>query len=121
MYYALRFLIVAGLALAAFESARLAWADAWFRTGSAKGVERAISIAPTPENLAARALQMEYEGLDSRAVLERAASLAPLSAGPRIQLGLNAEIRGDRVTAERWLLEAARVDRTFEPRWALAN
>ncbi|HEX5430865.1 MAG TPA: hypothetical protein VFW83_02785, partial [Bryobacteraceae bacterium] len=44
-----------------------------------------------------------------------------LSSAPRIRLGLDAEARGDIKTAEQWLLDAARVDRQYEPAWTLAN
>ncbi len=47
------------------------------------------------EYLALRALQLDYDGADSTALLERAAELSPLSSAPRIRLGLAAEIRGD--------------------------
>jgi hypothetical protein len=68
-----------------------------------------------------RALQMDYDGADSTALLERAARVNPVSSSPRIRLGLAAESRGDYSGAEKWLLEAARVDHQFEPRWTLAN
>lgn len=38
-----------------------------------------------------------------------------------MRLGLMAELRGDPMQAERWLLEAFSVDRQFETRWTLAN
>lgn len=64
---------------------------------------------------------MDYDGENPTALLERAARVNPLSSAPRIRLGLAAEARGDFSGAEKWLLEAARVDRQFEPRWTLAN
>jgi hypothetical protein len=73
------------------------------------------------EYFALRALQLDYDGTDSTAVLEREAALSPMSSAPRIRLGLAAEIHGDNATAERWLLDAASIDRQFEPRWTLAN
>ncbi len=83
---------------------------------------RAIEIMPrNTEYLALRALELDYDGADSMPVLKRIASLNPLASAPRIQLGLAAEIHGDPDSAERWLLDAARVDRQFEPRWTLAN
>ena len=68
-----------------------------------------------------RALQLDYDGADATPLLERAAALNPMSSTPRIRLGLAAEIRGDTASAEKWLLDAARIDRQFEPRWTLAN
>ena len=63
-----------------------------------------------------RAQQMDYDGENSTALLERAARVSPLSSAPRIRLGLAAEARGDFSGAEKWLLEAASMDRQFEPR-----
>jgi len=85
-------------------------------------VARALEILPNRTGyLLLRALQMDYDGADSTALLVRAARLNPLSSAPRIRLGLAAETRGDFQLAEKWLLDAARVDRQFEPRWTLAN
>ncbi len=83
---------------------------------------RALEILPDrAAYLLFRAQQMDYDGENSTALLERAARLVPLSSAPRIRLGLAAEARGDFAGAEKWLLDAARVDRQFEPRWTLAN
>ena len=123
MYYKITLiLLIAVLAYAAWWSVQLARADAYFRQQTPDALERAITF--TPQNtayLAMRALQNEYEGQDSAAQLERIVKLNPRFAAPRIRLGLAAELRGDTAEAERWLLEAAAVDRQFETRWTLAN
>jgi tetratricopeptide (TPR) repeat protein len=125
MYYVSRlFLAAALLALfaAAWFSIRLAQADTAFRKRAPESVARAAAILPrNTEYLAFRALQLEYDGQDSTALLERVANLNPLASAPRIHLGLAAEVRGDFGTSEKWLLEAARIDRQFEPCWTLAN
>jgi hypothetical protein len=125
MYYASRALGIAVLtvmAAAAWFSVRLARAEAQFRKGTPEGVARAVKLAPRDTTyLSLRALQVDYDGGDDRPLLERMVALNPLSSAPRIRLGLDAEARGDNATAERWLLDAARVDRQFEPRWTLAN
>jgi tetratricopeptide (TPR) repeat protein len=125
MYYVSRFATVAALVIlmaAVFYSVRLAVADAEFRKQTPEGVARALEILPDRANyLLLRALQLDYDGVDSTALLERAARVNPLSSEPRIRLGLAAETRGDFGKAETWLLDAARVDRQFEPRWTLAN
>src|SRR5215469_5079731 len=121
MYYISRVLGVAAiLALIAasafsFERAR---ADLAFRWHSPDAVQ--IEPANT-EYLIFRALQVEYDGGDPRPSLERAAELNPLNSAPRIRLGLDAEVRGDFAAAEKWLIDAALIDRQFEPRWTLAN
>ena len=125
VYYVSRVVTVAALSIlmiAVFYSVRLAVADAAFRKQTPEGVARALEILPDRANyLLLRALQLEYDGVDSTALLERAARVNPLSSEPRIRLGLAAETRGDFAKAETWLLDAARVDRQFEPRWTLAN
>jgi hypothetical protein len=111
-----------GLAAAAGFSILLAVADFDFRTGTPQGVARAAALLPhNTAYLSLRALQVEYDGGDSRPLLERITELDRLSSAPRIRLGLDAEVRGDTAGAERWLLAAAGVDRQFEPRWTLAN
>jgi hypothetical protein len=111
-----------GLALAAGFSILLAVADFDFRANTPQGVERAVALLPlNTAYLSLRALQVEYDGGDSRTLLERMAALDPYSSAPRIRLGLDAETRGDNLGAERWLLAAAEVDRQYEPRWTLAN
>ncbi len=125
MYYRSRVwasVLLLTLAVAGWYSARLAWADTQFRARTMESVARAVGILPgNVEYLLFHALQLDYEGLDSTALLERAARLSPLSSPPRIRLGLAAERRGDLAAAERWLLSAAKVDQQFEPRWTLAN
>src|ERR1700723_2861990 len=122
MYYVFRMIVAVALAAASLLSVRRAWADWEFRRGTPENVARAIGIAPSnAEYLLFRALQTDYDGADAAPILERAATLDPMSSTPRLRLGLDAEIRGDYASAEKWLLAAARIDRQFEPRWTLAN
>jgi hypothetical protein len=53
--------------------------------------------------------------------LIRAVELEPFDAGSMVELGLIDEIDGKPRSAERWLLGAARVDRTYLTAWTLAN
>jgi tetratricopeptide (TPR) repeat protein len=125
MYYISRIAgtaVLAALGVAVWFSVVLGRADFYFRKAEPAGVQRAVEIAPrNTEYLALRALEMEYDGGDATALNERIAALNPYSSAPRIRLGLAAEIAGRPEEAERWLLEAARVDHQFEPRWTLAN
>ena len=125
VYYVSRIVTVTALlilAVAAVYSIRVAIADVAFRKQTPEGVARALEILPDrADYLLLRALQLDYDGVDSTALLERAARVNPLSSEPRIRLGLAAETRSDFKKAEEWLLDAARVDRQFEPRWTLAN
>jgi len=125
MYYVSRITGAAALGalgMAVWFSIVLARADFYFRKATPEMVERATEIAPRNTlYLAMRGLELDYEGADSRGLTEQIAALNPLASAPRIRLGLAAEISGDSASAERWLLDAARVDHQFEPRWTLAN
>ena len=113
---------LAGLALAAWFAIVLARAGAEFRKGAPEDVARAVALAPRDTRyLSLQALQVEYAGGDPRPLLEQIARIAPFASAPRIRLGLDAEIRGDARSAELWLLDAARVDHQYEPRWTLAQ
>lgn len=115
-------LILVPLIAAAWFSIQLARADAAFRRGTPESVALAARLMPdNTEYILLRAMQLDYDGADPTALLERAAALNPMNAAPRIRLGLAAEIRGDSSGAEKRLLDAARVNRQFEPRWTLAN
>jgi tetratricopeptide (TPR) repeat protein len=64
-------------------------------------------------------MQADYQARLDR--LDRAVKSNPYLASAWIERGLRAEAAGDADKAEASLREAARVDRTFEPRWTLAN
>ncbi|MFB3779334.1 MAG: hypothetical protein ACE141_17080 [Bryobacteraceae bacterium] len=106
--------LVATLGLAAFMSLKTAYADYLFREGSPSAVARARRM------LAANAAFFQDDPRD-RTALEHAVARNPRYAAGWVNLGLLAEIEGDIPRAERLLLEAARIDRTYEPRWTLAN
>ncbi len=116
----LALLALLALGAAGWWSVRLALADGEFRTGTPEGVGRAVELTPlNTAYLSLQALQAGYQ--DAGPVLLEIARLTPDASAPRIRLGLEAEARGDAAGAERWLLEAARVDHQYEPRWTLAN
>lgn len=69
----------------------------------------------------AAALAAEGRYSESRAALETAVRLSPRRSSPRIALALDDEAALDFAAAERHLLEAARIDTTYAPRWTLAN
>ena len=95
---------------AAYYSLRIAYADYLFRTDRPGAMERAAALAP---------LRADYQARLNR--LERAVKLNPYLASAWIELALRAEAAGDIAKAEGSLRQAAGVDRTFEPRWTLAN
>ena len=113
---------LAALAAAGWFAIQLARADAEFRKGTPEGVERAVELQPrNTAFLLRKALETEYAGGDAGTLLEAVAAITPRASAPRIQLGLSAEARGDSAEAEQQLLEAARVDHQYLPRWTLAN
>jgi hypothetical protein len=119
---------VTALALLVFAastvwSVRTGLADYWGRQGSIAGAERAAAIAPDNavwQILLAILVADSDPGWANRALL-RAAELNPCDAQVWINLGLRAEVEGNLSDSERFLLRAAEVDKTYLPRWTLAN
>ena len=101
------------LALAGYWTLRLGYADRLYQAGTAASIHAARRLAPG--NAA------YYRGARAAADTREALRLNPRDAAAWIELGLAAEIGGDLPRAEKQLLEATRVDRTYEPRWSLAN
>jgi len=110
------FCLCCGLAL--YRSARIAFADS-------AGTERAMRMEPGNESYIARdATQRNEEGdvsADVDAELRRALRLNPADSTVLRELGLREELSGNPAEAERDLLRAVAVDRTFRPSWALAT
>jgi tetratricopeptide (TPR) repeat protein len=104
LFFAIPFLI------ASFWALRLAYADYLFRSGSPENIRRAAELVP---------FDADYQARSGN--LRRAVELNPYLASAWLDLAAEAEARGDLVEAERCLNRAAEVDKTFEPRWALAN
>jgi hypothetical protein len=92
------------------------------REGTLAGLNRAVQFAPeNADYLLLRADLLDQAGLSGTADRKRAVELNPGKADTWIQLGLDAEARHDYSHAERYLLEASRRSRLFQPRWTLAN
>lgn len=110
------------LGLASYKSLRLALADHYYRANTPASLARAAELDPlNAQTWLWLAEHRAYAGLDPTAALETAARLSPYDSAPLIRLGLAAELGGRRARAEQLLLEAARIDRLYEPRWSLAN
>jgi hypothetical protein len=114
----MRFLIaapvIAGLGLTAFYSLKVGYADRLYHQGTTATVARARRL------LAENAAFFQDDPRD-RSALEHAVAMNPRYSPGWIELGLRAEIGRQIPLAEQFLLEAARVDNTYEPRWTLAN
>jgi tetratricopeptide (TPR) repeat protein len=115
-------LTILTLALASYSTCRLALADWLFRANTSASVGRAAAIDPGNAGYHAWLAEIqEHDGGDPTAELETAAKLNPSDSAILIRLGLRAESQGDFARAEKYLLEAARIDKLFMPRWTLAN
>jgi len=110
---------IAALGFCIYWCVRLAYADYLFRRSSSEDIARAIGLVPSDPGYHARRAYLEPS--QRVASLERTLALNPRDSAAWIELGLLAEGRNDLAEAERCLLESARVDRTFNPRWTLAN
>lgn len=112
-------LLAAAFLAASWWVLRLAHADFEFRRGTEEGARRAAALVPGDARY--RAGRTDWGSPERLRDLETAVRLNPYYAEAWIELGLMAEARGAFPEAERYLLEAARVDRGFGPRWTLAN
>jgi hypothetical protein len=118
-----RLIVIALLLVAICEAIRVAWADWLFRQETVESTERALRLDSGNAAYWFRLAQLKavYDRAGARRDLETALRLNPRNAKAWIEIGLSDEIDGDLAGAERRLLEAARVNRQYEPRWTLAN
>jgi hypothetical protein len=116
------FAVIPVMGCMAYWPLRLAWADHLSRASDPATVARAVrlSLGDADFRLKLAAIQ-EASGADPTDALEAGAALDPGNADAWMRLGAEAEMRGDPGGAESRLLAAARVNRQFAPRWALAN
>jgi len=115
-------LMTLALALASYWSCRLVLADWLFRSNTPASVARAVALDPDNASYHAWLAEIqEHDGRDPTAELETAARLNPSDSAVRIRLGLRAESQRDFARAEKYLLQAAHLDKLFAPRWTLAN
>lgn len=115
MRVAIAAIALAALVAASHWSLRVGYADSLFARWDPQDISGARRLAPTNAKYWTR---MRGEGTEP---LTRALALNPYNSEAWIELGLERELGGDPKEAERLLLEAVRVDRTFVPLWTLAN
>ena len=116
------FLTLCCLAALAWYSVLFARADLAFRGNTLSAARTAVQLAPA--NAAPHALlaeQLEASGADPDHELEIATTLSPRESRYWIRRSFRAEMERKYDESERYLLEAYRVDRGFDPRWALMN
>src|SRR5262245_55664891 len=116
-------LLLLALTLATSRSVRVALADHGLREENVPGLEHALRLTPEQAVVYTRLASVIESEDPERAtnLLERAVALNPWDTTARIRLGLRREAAGDLDRAEQDLLEAARHDRLYLPRWTLAN
>ena len=116
---ALRSIVAGVCALGIWNSLNMARADFLFRQDTAQSVRSAIGLEPDAAPYYMRLAQLdENHGPE---LLEAALRLNRYNARAAIELGLRYEAQGDYNRAEKLLLQAFAVDRTYLPRWSLAN
>ncbi|MGC2328454.1 MAG: hypothetical protein WA604_17200, partial [Candidatus Sulfotelmatobacter sp.] len=112
--------IFAGICAAGIWSSwKLARADYLFRLNTAESVRSAIRLEPDAWKYYMRLAL--FDDAHAQQLLETAIKLDPYNAQADIALGLRLEAAGDYSGAEKLLLDAFAIDRTFLPRWSLAN
>jgi tetratricopeptide (TPR) repeat protein len=111
--------ILAACAAGLWWSGRIARADYFFRQDTAASIRAAIGLVPDQPDYYLRLVPLDEPHAERW--LETALRLDRYSAPALIELGLRAEARGDPAHAEAMLLRAFDYDRTYLPRWTLAN
>jgi tetratricopeptide (TPR) repeat protein len=112
-------LALAALLTALYWTIRVAWSDWAFREWNPQSIRRAIRLAPGSPNYYRG--WAEIEPAVAVAALEKAATLNPVNSDIRIELSTAAEAKQDYRNAEASLLKAVELDKTFAPRWTLAD
>jgi hypothetical protein len=117
--HGLRLASVAACLWGGWWSWKLARADFLFREDTADAVRAAIRLVPDQPQYYMRLAQLD--GGRAPEYLETALALNRYNAQASIELALQREADGDYASAEKLLLDAFAVDRTFISRWTLAN
>ena len=115
----LRIVIACGCMLGIWCSWKVARADYLFRQDTPESIRSAVKLAPDKPEYYIRLSQMD--DAHAPALLETAVRLNQYNAQAFTELGLRYEAEGNYPAAEKLLLHAFAVDRTYQPRWSLAN
>ena len=115
-------MMLIGLAILAYYSILSALADVSFRENNLAALR--IAVALVPANAAYHALLAEHQeaaGENPDRELEIATELSPRESRYWVRRSFRAEIERNYADSEKFLVTATRVDRGFDPRWALMN
>ncbi len=120
-----RLLFGAGVLLsgfAALTAVRLAVAETIFREDTPEAIERAAALEGSTPSAKFEERLAELDPAQARRALDRiVTAINPRSSAAWISLGMLDDSAGDFQSAERRLLEAARIDHQYLPAWTLAN
>ena len=114
-----RVLVAGACCVGIWSSWKLAWADHLFHQRTEESIRAAIRLEPDAWRY--YMVLSQIDATQEEQLLMRSLELDPYNAAADIELGLYAESTGDYGRAEKLLLEAFKIDRTFVTRWALAN
>jgi tetratricopeptide (TPR) repeat protein len=118
----MRLLIAALLLLAAIAhityNLRYAYASFFVQQDTPAALRRAAQLTPADAAIYARLAALDRD--HSTQWIDTALKLNPTNAILRIERAVNAEVSGNPDAAEASLLEAARLDHQYIPRWTLA-
>jgi hypothetical protein len=116
---AYRLAVVAACGFGIASSWEIAKADLLFRRDDADAIHAAIRVQPDAWPYYVRLSQLDPD--HARDLLRQALALDPFDAPADIDLGLSAEGDGDYFSAEKYFKDAFAADRSYLPRWSLAN
>lgn len=112
----------AGFTAALVWSARLALSDYWLRQNTLPATRKAIALTPDQAAPYIRLAYLQSQDPSERMeALQHALDLCPADSSAWTEMGLLQEMAGDLGGAEHCLLQAAREDHQYLPRWTLAN
>jgi len=115
-------LTLCGLAALAWYSLLFARADAAFRGNNLPALRTAVRLVPgNADYHALLAEYLETAGADPDGELAIATDLSPHESRFWIRRSFRAEMERKYADSERYLQQAYRVDKGFDPRWALMN
>ena len=117
--FLVRAVVVCACLLGIWESWRIERADALYLQGTAESVRAAIRLEPDCWWCYIHLARLDDSSAEES--LQTSLRLNPYNSEAAIDLGLRYESDGELHRAEELLLDAFEVDRSYAPRWGLAN
>jgi hypothetical protein len=114
-----RAFVLCACLIAIWESWKIYRADAVFLQGTVESVRASIRIEPDCWWCYVELARMDEPSAEE--LLQTSLRMNPYNSDAAVDLGLRYESDGDFHRAEELLLQAFEVDRTYVPRWSLAN